>query len=85
MPMLRKTITIPETMEDWIKSQIEAGRYVNDSEYMRDLIRRDQDRYQAEAQLRGLIREGLESGISEANAEDIKSRVKKRLKADGRL
>lgn len=85
MPMLRKTITISETMEDWIKSQIETGRYGNDSEYMRDLIRKDQDRVQAEAQLRGLIQEGLESGVSDAKADDIKARVKKRLKADGRL
>lgn len=85
MPMLRKTITISETMEDWIKSQIETGRYGNDSEYMRDLIRRDQDRVQAEAQLRGLIQEGLESGVSDAKADDIRARVKKRLKADGRL
>lgn len=85
MPMLRKTITISETMEDWIKSQIETGRYGNDSEYMRDLIRKDQDRVQAEAQLRGLIQEGLESGVSDAKANDIKARVKKRLNADGRL
>ncbi len=27
MTMLRKTITIPEQMEEWVKAQIEAGRY----------------------------------------------------------
>jgi len=85
MPMRRKTITISESMEDWIKSQIDTGRYGNDSEYMRDLIRKDQDRHQAELQLRGLIQEGLESGVSNAGAADIKSRVRNRLKADGRL
>jgi len=85
MTMMRKTITIPDAMEQWIKARIESGRYVNDSEYMRDLIRRDQERYAAEEKLRGLIAEGLESGISEASPADIKSRVEKRLKADGRI
>ena len=48
MTMMRKTITIPDAMEDWIKAQIKSGRYGNDSEYFRDLIRRDQDRRLAE-------------------------------------
>ena len=46
---------------------------------------RDQDRHKAELQLRGLIQEGLESGVSNTGAADIKSRVRNRLKADGRL
>ena len=44
MAMMRKTITIPGAMEDWVKAQIESGRYGNDSEYFRDLIRRDQEK-----------------------------------------
>lgn len=44
--MIRKTITMPEPMDDWIKTQIESGRYGNDSEYVRDLIRKDQERNQ---------------------------------------
>lgn len=43
MAMIRKTITISKEMERWIKTQIDEGRYAGDSEYFRDLIRRDQD------------------------------------------
>ena len=43
MSMTRKTITITEQMDDWVKGQIKAGKYGNDSEYIRDLIRRDQN------------------------------------------
>ena len=39
---------MPKPMDDWIKSQIENGRYGNDSEYVRDLIRKDQERRQLE-------------------------------------
>jgi antitoxin ParD1/3/4 len=38
----RKTITITDNQDHWIKSQINAGEFTNDSEYIRDLIRRDQ-------------------------------------------
>ena len=85
MSMMRKTITIPQTMEDWVKAQVGSGRYGNDSEYFRDLIRRDQDRKQAERELRALIEEGLESGVSDKNAEDIRNDVLARLRASGQL
>jgi len=85
MAMMRKTITIPDAMEDWVKSQINSGRYGNDSEYFRDLIRRDQDRRQAEQELLSFIEEGLNSGISESSVPDIMKRVEKRLRQDGKL
>ena len=85
MAMARKTITIPEAMEEWIKTQIRSGRYGNDSEYFRDLIRRDQERRQAEEDLRALIDEGLASGISDKMPEEIRQEVQKRLRKNGRL
>jgi len=85
MTMMRKTITIPNAMEEWVKAQIASGRYGNDSEYFRDLIRRDQDRRSAERELRALIDEGLNSGISDKNVEDIRQDVRERLKDNGQL
>ena len=85
MAMMRKTITIPEAMEDWVKAQINSGRYGNDSEYFRDLIRRDQDRRLAERELRSLIDEGLNSGVSENSIPDIMKRVENKLRQDGKI
>ena len=85
MAMMRKTITIPDAMEEWVKAQINSGRYGNDSEYFRDLIRRDQDRRSAERELRALIDEGLNSGISDKNVEEIGQGVLKRLRDNGQL
>lgn len=85
MEMLRKTITISSTMEEWVKTQIASGRYANDSEYFRDLIRHDQDRRQAERQLLALIEEALNSGVSQNIIPDIMGRVEERLKQDGTL
>ena len=85
MAMLRKTITIPDAMDGWVKAQIESGRYGNDSEYFRDLIRRDQEKRQAEQDLRLLIQEGLDSGISSSTIPDIMKRVEDRLRKNGDL
>jgi antitoxin ParD1/3/4 len=85
MPMMRKTITIPDAMDGWVKAQIESGRYGNDSEYFRDLIRRDQEKRQAEQELRALISEGLESGVSSSTVPEIMKRVEDRLKRNGNL
>lgn len=85
MAMMRKTITIPDAMEEWVKNQIAVGRYGNDSEYIRDLIRRDQERKQAETQLGSLIDEALASGISTRTMQDIRHNVLERLKQNGTL
>lgn len=85
MAMMRKTITIPDAMDGWVKTQIQAGRYGNDSEYFRDLIRRDQERRLADRELLSLIEEGLQSGTSINSISDIMKRVENRLQVNGTL
>jgi antitoxin ParD1/3/4 len=55
------SFALPETMRAYIDERVRSGQYGNTSEYIRDLIRRDQDK-QAKQRLRDLITEGLESG-----------------------
>ena len=62
MGTVRKTITLTDKQNDWIKAQIDAGHYTNDSEYIRDLIRREQERnFEIEA-IRAALTEGENSG-----------------------
>ena len=58
----RKTITVTDQQDEWIKAQIAAGDFTNDSEYIRDLIRRDQARYAEVEAVRGELIKGEESG-----------------------
>jgi antitoxin ParD1/3/4 len=60
----RKTITITDNQDNWIKSQISAGAYTNDSEYIRDLIRRDQASQADIEAIRAALIEGEESGAA---------------------
>ena len=71
MSMQRKTITITNRMESLVKAQIDSGKYGNDSEYFRDLIRRDQDRREAETQLRCMLDEAEASGKSDRTPQEI--------------
>ena len=41
--MASMNISLPDPMRDWVEAQIEQGRYSSNSDYVRDLIRRDQD------------------------------------------
>jgi antitoxin ParD1/3/4 len=62
MTTIRKTITLTEQQDGWVKAQIEAGHYTNDSEYIRDLIRREQERSAQIEAIRSALIEGEASG-----------------------
>ena len=71
MATVRKTITLSESQDAWIKSQIARGAFSNDSEYIRDLVKRDQSQEDRLATLRAAIAEGLDSGTSDQSLDDI--------------
>ena len=62
MATVRKTITLTDQQDGWIKAQVDAGHYTNDSEFIRDLIRREQERSHAVQAVRTALIEGEQSG-----------------------
>ena len=78
MPMQRKTITVTEQQELWIKSQIDSGKYGNDSEYLRELIRLDQEYKNNIVLLRSALIEGERSGVTDRSMADILNDAKDR-------
>jgi antitoxin ParD1/3/4 len=85
MPTIRKTITFTEKQDKWIKSRIIAGEFTNDSEYIRDLVRRDQAKNAKFSALKAAITEGMDSDLSGKYIPDIMNEVEERMRADGRL
>jgi len=85
MGTTRKTITVTDQQDQWIKAQIAAGDFTNDSEYIRALIRRDQEHNAKFRALKAAVQEGLDSGVSEKTVPQIMTEVEARLRADGRL
>jgi antitoxin ParD1/3/4 len=62
MGTVRKTITLTDQQDNWIKAQIGAGHYTNDSEAIRDLIRREQERSAELEAMRQTLVDGENSG-----------------------
>jgi antitoxin ParD1/3/4 len=79
------SVSLSDKMRGFIKSRVEGGDYHNESEYIRDLVRRDQERLKDEDALLAELREASASGVSDRTLPDIMRDVKARLKADGRL
>lgn len=72
------SFALPEPMRDYIDSRVRDGNYGNTSEYLRGLVRDDQER-QAAARLRSLIADGLASGtgrpVTAAVVADLRARA----------
>ena len=79
MSTVRKTFTLTDAQDKWIRSHVANGDYTNDSEYVRDLIRREQER---ERVLVAAIEEGLASGVSSRDIDDIWAEAERRLGRD---
>jgi antitoxin ParD1/3/4 len=80
MPSLN--ISLPAPLREWIEAQIKGGRYGNASEYLRELIRRDQER-QAQERLERLLLDGVESGkaspLTKKDWAELRTEVAERL------
>ena len=61
MAPVRMNITLTEREDAWVAAQIEAGRFANESECIRALICREQDRLHMET-VRSALIEGERSG-----------------------
>lgn len=69
--MATMNVSLPDPMKDWVESQAKSGRYSNASDYVRDLIRRDQERASKLAELQKLLTEELESGVSDRTIDEV--------------
>lgn len=78
MGTVRKTITLTKQQDDWIKAQISRGDYTNDSEYIRALVRRDQEQSGQYQALRDAVRQGLESGGGEKTVAEVWAEAEQR-------
>ena len=76
--MATMNISLPEPMKQWVEAQSDDGRYSNSSDYVRDLIRRDQVRREKIAAMDRMIEEGLASGISERTFDEIVADARER-------
>lgn len=71
--MATMNVSLPEAMKDWVERQARSGQYGNSSDYVRDLIRRDQARQAKIAHMQSLVDEALASGESDRSFADLRA------------
>ena len=69
--MATMNISLPAPLKSWVIAQESSGKYSNASDYVRELIRRDQERATRLANLQALVTEGLQSGLSDMSVQDV--------------
>lgn len=69
--MATMNVSLPDPMKEWVEAQARTGRYSNASDYVRDLIRRDQERSGKIAAMQRFVDEGLASGTSDRSMDEI--------------
>ena len=78
--MASLSITLPDQMKAWIDEQVAAGRYVNASDYVRDLVRRDQTSVQTAGQ-RTEIDGDRTNGADDASLDKVFAETKRKSRA----
>jgi len=72
--MATMNVSLPEGMKSWVEEQAQSAYYSNSSDYIRDLIRRDQQGRLAHFQ--SLIAEGVDSGKGTRTMTDLQEVAK---------
>ena len=84
--MSRVTISLPDPMNEWVQAQVDAGRYGNVSEYLRDLVRRDQEQREAAiTELRTLLDRAEASGVSPRSLPEVLEAARQEARQKGLL
>ena len=81
--MASMNVSVPDPMRDWVNRRIESGQYASVSDYVRDLIRRDQTQADEKQALIVALIEGEKSGVSKRRVPDIFAAVKQELQRQG--
>jgi antitoxin ParD1/3/4 len=77
MPTITMSFALPEALRSYVGHRVRPGQYGNTSEYLCELIRRDQEE-QAKTPLRALIEEGLSSGPGRTVTKKVAAELKER-------
>jgi antitoxin ParD1/3/4 len=82
--MATMNVSLPKKMKDWVEKRASEGSFANSSDYIRDLIREDEERLRVYDEIMQAGEEGLASGFSERSAREIGEAVFAELEANAK-
>jgi antitoxin ParD1/3/4 len=69
--MATMNFSLPQKMKEWVEKRAGDGAYANSSDYIRDLIREDEERQQVYEEIMQAAEEGLATGFSERTPQEV--------------
>ncbi len=76
--MATMNVSLPDAMKQWVEEQVQSGRYANASDYVRDLVRREQERARQLDELGRMAREALASGRVQMTRAQLLERMREK-------
>ncbi|GAA0627937.1 type II toxin-antitoxin system ParD family antitoxin [Brevundimonas kwangchunensis] len=80
--MATMNVSLPDAMKEWVEGRAETGRYSNSSDYVRDLIRKDQERLERIQTMQQFVDEALTGPMGDRSMADIRAEARRRLEQD---
>jgi antitoxin ParD1/3/4 len=81
--MAQMNISVPDGLKNWADQRVADGRYASTSDYVRDLMRRDQEKSAEVAWLQAEIDKGRASPVIDRDASEVLREIMARNRADG--
>jgi len=83
--MTTMNISLPDEMKAWIENTARGDSYSNTSDFMRDIVRREQERRATIAELQRLVDDGIASGVSTRTMDEIFEEAMRKAESLGRV
>jgi len=69
--MATMNVSLPEALKSVVEARVASGEYASASDYVRDLVRRDEAAKRKQAEFQRLVQEGVDSGVSRRRPNDV--------------
>lgn len=79
--MAQMNVSLPEALKAWAEARVAEGRYSSTSDYVRDLMRRDQEYAGKLAVLQAELDKGFASPVDLRPVGEIFDDIRSRIKA----
>lgn len=81
--MSQLNVSIPSQLKSWVDHRVAEGRYSSASDYVRDLVRRDQESEPDDVEwVKAMLAEGMASGRLNQDPRDVLEEVIAEYPAD---
>jgi antitoxin ParD1/3/4 len=77
--MATLNVTLPEPLKAWVEAQAKNAGYAEPGDYLRELIRQEQDRANKLAAMQERVTKGLNSGLGRRSMAELREAARARI------